>query len=193
LDIINPTFKLRDEEKNIFTFRRLDYEQILPMVREIVTPVTEIGFTINEITLKDSRISSSEYRRLKIQALPDAVDSMKDYVSKFFKDITGKIAPEIDPNIFSSKSKIAENIAELIDSVKYRADFIDRTERMRAYNYAKALGLRLQGFDKASISKETNCEICAEKNYEIELKNINVESVPPYRANSVAKIMNGIS
>jgi hypothetical protein len=146
-----------------------------------------------ELGLKDARLSVSEQRRLKIQAMPEAVDYMKSYVDKFFRDMTGKIAQEIDKNIFNQKSLIPQKINEIIDSVKYKADFIDKTERVRSYNYAKALGLRLLGFDKAAISKNTSCEICAEKNYEIDLKNIDIESVPPYHANSVAKIMNGIS
>jgi hypothetical protein len=69
LDIINPTFKLQDEENNIFTIRRKDYEQILPLVREIVTPVEEIGFTINELDLKDSRFSSGELSKTIKQTL----------------------------------------------------------------------------------------------------------------------------
>jgi hypothetical protein len=69
LNIINPTFKLQDEEKNIFTFRRLDYEKILQTVNEIVAPVQEIGFTINEVNLRDSRISSGELSKTLKQAL----------------------------------------------------------------------------------------------------------------------------
>jgi hypothetical protein len=69
LNIINPTFKLQDEEKNIFTFRRSDYEQILPLVNEIVAPVKDIGFTINEVNLRDSRISSGELSKTVKQAL----------------------------------------------------------------------------------------------------------------------------
>ena len=69
MDIINPTFKLQNEERNIFTLRRNDYEQILPLVREIVTPVEEIGFTINELALKDSRFSSGELSKTIKQTL----------------------------------------------------------------------------------------------------------------------------
>jgi hypothetical protein len=69
LDIINPTFKLQDEANNIFTIRRNDYEQILPLVREIVTPVEEIGFTITELDLKDSRFSSGELSKTIKQTL----------------------------------------------------------------------------------------------------------------------------
>ena len=69
MDIINPTFKLQNEENNIFTIRRKDYEQILPIVREIVAPVEEIGFTITELDLKDSRFSSGELSKTIKQTL----------------------------------------------------------------------------------------------------------------------------
>jgi len=69
LDIINPTFKLQDEANNIFTMRRKDYDQILPLVREIVAPVQEIGFTITELDLKDSRFSSGELSKTVKQTL----------------------------------------------------------------------------------------------------------------------------
>lgn len=59
MNIINPTFKLRDEH-NIFNIRRFDYDQLLPTIKEIVEPVKEIGFEINEVDLKDTRISSGE-------------------------------------------------------------------------------------------------------------------------------------
>ena len=69
MDIINPTFSLNDEVNNIFTLRKKDFEQILPIVREIVAPVEEIGFTINELDLKDSRFSSGELSRTVKQTL----------------------------------------------------------------------------------------------------------------------------
>jgi hypothetical protein len=60
LNIINPTFKIQDLDKNVFTIRQKDYDQILPLVQKIVKPVEEIGFEINEIDLKDSRFASGE-------------------------------------------------------------------------------------------------------------------------------------
>ena len=60
MQIVNPTFKLQNEDKNIFTIRKTEYENILPLVTQIVQPVTEIGFNILEITLKDLKFSSGE-------------------------------------------------------------------------------------------------------------------------------------
>jgi hypothetical protein len=69
LNIINPNLKVINEDWNIFTFRQRDYEQLLDSVREIVKPVEEIGFTITEIDLKDSRFSSGELSKTIKQTL----------------------------------------------------------------------------------------------------------------------------
>jgi DNA-directed RNA polymerase beta subunit len=69
LKIINPISTIHNEDKNIFTIRQLDYDQILPIVQKIVKPVEEIGFQINEINLKDSRFSSGELAKTLKQTL----------------------------------------------------------------------------------------------------------------------------
>lgn len=46
---------IKDEEHNIFTLRKRDYERMLPVIQEIVQPVTEIGFTIDKVEIKGSR------------------------------------------------------------------------------------------------------------------------------------------
>ncbi len=60
MNIINPIFKVQNEDNNIFTIRKLDYDNILPLATQILQPVTEIGFTITELDLRDSRFSSGE-------------------------------------------------------------------------------------------------------------------------------------
>jgi len=69
LNIINPTFKIQNEESNLFTIRQKDFEQILPLVQEIVKPVEEIGFNIIEVDLKESRFSSGELSKTIKQTL----------------------------------------------------------------------------------------------------------------------------
>ena len=61
--IINPVFKIQNEDNNIFTIRKTEYEKILPIISQIVKPVEEIGFQIVELGLKDSRFSSGEMSR----------------------------------------------------------------------------------------------------------------------------------
>jgi len=81
LNLINPIFKIQNKKKNIFTLREADYEQILPIVSEIVKPVEEIGFQINEVSLKDSRFSSGELSKtlkktlaIKLQKATSMID-----------------------------------------------------------------------------------------------------------------------
>ena len=69
MNIINPTFKIQDEDSNLFTIRQKDFDQILPIVQEIVKPVEEIGFNIVETDLKDSRFSSGELSKTIKQSL----------------------------------------------------------------------------------------------------------------------------
>ena len=69
MNIINPRFKILDEDKNIFKLRSKDFENMLPIVSKIIEPVTEIGFQITELDLKDSRFSSGELSKTIKQTL----------------------------------------------------------------------------------------------------------------------------
>ena len=46
---------IKDEDNNIFTLRKKDYERMLPVIQEIVQPVQEIGFSIDKVEIKSSR------------------------------------------------------------------------------------------------------------------------------------------
>lgn len=69
MKITNPVFKIQNEDRNIFTLRRLDYENILPVVTQILQPVSEIGFEITELDLRDSRFSSGELSKTLKQTI----------------------------------------------------------------------------------------------------------------------------
>lgn len=69
MKIINPTFKIQNEDDNIFTMRETDYQQILPVTRQILQPAIDLGFQLNELTLKDSRFSSGELSKTLKQTL----------------------------------------------------------------------------------------------------------------------------
>jgi len=69
LNLINPNFRIKNDEKNIFTFRQTDYAQILPIVSEIVKPVTELDFQITELDIKESRFTSGELSKTLKQTL----------------------------------------------------------------------------------------------------------------------------
>jgi DNA-directed RNA polymerase beta subunit len=63
LNIINPVFKLQNENRNLFTFRRNDYDNIQDMARQIIEPALELGFMIEEFELRPSRFTSGELSR----------------------------------------------------------------------------------------------------------------------------------
>jgi len=69
LKIINPTFKIKNQDHNIFSLRKEDYEQILPVVSEIVSPVKELGFEISELDIRESRFTSGELSKTLKQTL----------------------------------------------------------------------------------------------------------------------------
>jgi len=60
MDIINPVFKLRED--NVFRIRERDYSRLLCLTKEIFKPVEELGFT-TEIDLKEVRSFSGELSR----------------------------------------------------------------------------------------------------------------------------------
>ena len=140
--------------------------------------------------LSELRVPQADKTKLSDMYAIDAVSYMTVYVEKYFKDVKGKVARIIDNSLEENK---VDAVNELIQSIKYRADFIDKTERMRAYNYGKAIGLSYLGFKKAEINKDTECAVCAENDYTIDLTNFSIDTIPPYHPNSIAKITNGIS
>jgi len=69
LKLINPVFKIQDPNNNIFTIRKKDQDQLLTVTRQILQPAIDLGFTLNELTLKDSRFSSGELSKTVKQTL----------------------------------------------------------------------------------------------------------------------------
>ena len=69
MNIINPNFKIQNEDKNIFTLRENDYQQILPVTRQILQPAIDLGFQLNELDIKESRFSSGELSKTVKQTL----------------------------------------------------------------------------------------------------------------------------
>ena len=109
MNIINPNFKIHDDN-NIFTFRQKDYDNLLPTIKSIVEPVTEIGFQINELYIKNSRFSSGDLSKTIKQTL--IIQLQK---GTFNIDISLFIPKLIDNNyiIINGKRKIP--LFQLID------------------------------------------------------------------------------
>ncbi len=54
MKFINPTYKVKDE-KNIFTLRKQEYENLESTIREILKPAEELGFVITDFGMKESK------------------------------------------------------------------------------------------------------------------------------------------
>lgn len=68
MKFVNPNFKV-NEDVSIFNIRQKEYDTIKDKVSEIIKPVEELGFTIIELDLKDSRFSSGELNKTLKQNL----------------------------------------------------------------------------------------------------------------------------
>lgn len=65
LKIVNPGYKV-NENRNIFTIRKEEYDKIEEIVLEILKPAEELGFIISDFGIRESKFSSGElYRTLK--------------------------------------------------------------------------------------------------------------------------------
>jgi hypothetical protein len=138
--------------------------------------------------LDENHVNSLTYEYSEIQTHLDS------YLNKLSRDIKGRIYKTIDKMVDAdaTRREMAKEISTQVDSIKYRADFMDTTEKSRAYNFGKALGLKEQGYKAAKILKNDDCAICSEMPDEIDLTGLTLESVPPYHPNSKARVGKGI-
>jgi len=91
LEIVNPKFKV-NKEKNIFIIRKQEYDQLESNIREILKPAEELGFSINEFGIKDSRTSAGELEKslkknlvIKLQKGTSEID-LSMYIPKLVDD-----------------------------------------------------------------------------------------------------------
>lgn len=121
-------------------------------------------------------------------------DRLTHSISKYFKTIKGKIGQIIDKMVWEGEKRthIAERVGEALDSIKYRADFIDKTENIRAYNYGRALALKKMGYKEAKLELNKDCSICSEKSDTINLKQLDIDLIPPYHPNSKGLVGEGV-
>jgi len=60
MKIINPDFKIQNLENNIFTIRQIEYDNLENIIKKMLNPVEELGFTIKEFGFKENKINSFE-------------------------------------------------------------------------------------------------------------------------------------
>jgi len=147
LKIINPTFDIQNKEWNIFTMRKLDYENILHVAGEILKPTEALGFAIEELDLRDIRFSSGELSKtlkqnlvIKIKKGTSLID-LSIYIPKLIDDnyifVNGRRKIPLFqlydvPVITRGDSiKLRSNVATLIvsndkDSPRLKCNFLGR-------------------------------------------------------------------
>lgn len=138
--------------------------------------------------LRDSKLNSDAFEKVITQEFPIVKETTEEYIDKYMRDINGSVQNTIDRlvNIGATRDELKDAVSEAIDKIKYRGDFIDSTERMRAYNYGKAVGYFRNGFSRAEIIKDSDCESCKDSPDEINLLDLTIFDVPPYHPNSSA-------
>ena len=138
--------------------------------------------------LRDANVPAEDIERLITTDFQAVKDTTTHFINKYMKDINGKVQNTIDQMTWEGNSRTLMQAAvnEIFDKIKYRGDFIDATERMRAYNYGKAVGLKDRGFKKAEIIKDSNCASCADAPDEVNLEILSILDVPPFHPNSGA-------
>ena len=116
------------------------------------------------------------------------------FIDKYFKNFGGRVHNVIDKMVETGEPRksISNAITESIDKIKSRADSIERTESIRAYNYGKAVGLKSLGYQSAQLVLNQDCEICKEHPVTLRLDVLSLDDVPPYHPNSLGTVGEGI-
>ena len=140
--------------------------------------------------LRDAQVDIEDMEDLIFYNFQIVKDTTTHFINKYMKDINGKVQNTIDQMTWEGKTRteIQAAVADVFDKIKYRGDFIDATERARAYNYGKAVGLRSKGFTRAEVIKDSNCESCLSSPDEIDLQSLDIFDVPPFHPNSSATV-----
>jgi hypothetical protein len=103
------------------------------------------------------------------------------YVNRLFLDIDS----------ISQKKKTKEEIFNAIDSIKYRLDFIEKTEGARSYNWGVIAGLKELEYKEYSIDINDDSD-----SFEIEqskkvfsVEKARIDNIPPWHPNSTITVV----
>ncbi|MHA1802250.1 MAG: DNA-directed RNA polymerase subunit beta [Candidatus Heimdallarchaeaceae archaeon] len=176
MKIINPAFTIQNPEWNIFTIRKRDYENILPVAREILKAPEDLGFTLEELELRDIRFSSGELSKTLKQNLViklkkgNSLIDLSIYVPKLIDDnyvfINGRRKIplfqlyDIPLVTRGDNIKLRTNVATLILSVD------KESPRLKCNFLGRKVPFSLILLSYYSLDEITNLIDLANKNYE---------------------------
>lgn len=142
MNIINPNFKV-NEDKNIFNIRQKEFDNLEPLIRQTISPVEELGFTVKEFGIRESRYTAGDLSKtlkqnivIKLEKNSTDIDitlAMPTLVDKNYIVIGGrKKIPQFQlfdvPVITRGKStKIRTNVATIIVEEEKNPPFISVT------------------------------------------------------------------
>lgn len=94
-----------------------------------------------------------------------ADNKINDHVSRYIDKLRKDVVDQLDRHTIKSKEITNENavFANLImGALRHRAAQIDNSEIMRAYNYGKASGFRVRGFNRLTSRRHgtKDCNVC---------------------------------
>jgi hypothetical protein len=123
-------------------------------------------------------------------------DRIAFFINKLTTDTLQLIKRRVDPQLQDATiTKAIPNVVEQVhlsfDAVKYRTDYIWDTERRKAYNYGRVLGMR--HLNEQSFTYEaapnTNCEKCKTiHGRSVLVLNATLDDMPPLHPNSQTTI-----
>jgi hypothetical protein len=115
-----------------------------------------------------------------------ADNKINDHISNYVDKLRNDIIKQLDRHIIKSRNVNQANAtfaSLIIDSLRHRAAMIDNSEIMRSYNYGKASGFRVRGFDSI-VPKRHGTEECDQcDNHTLKYKSTDViifEDLPPF-------------
>lgn len=135
--------------------------------KELLTEIT--GYFYNGFI--KSNASKIYFENAKVKRMP--------FLRTHIRATLGRL--EDDLSVLLKKIDSIDNLKAVFDSIRYRANFIDRTEFYRAYNVGFQVGCEVQGIEKLGIESNLDCDICASKHKtEVKTNITNVLALAPF-------------
>jgi len=109
-------------------------------------------------------------------------DRANHYVSRLANHVVSSLKRRVNND--TDPAEIARATRAVLESFRYRTDFIEDVEIRKAYSLGVAYGLRAQQVDEIySVARKEACSACKSHHAQpIELEHVVMDDVPPYHA-----------
>jgi len=123
--------------------------------------------------------------------LPLTDGVIEDHINKYIIKLKDDLNRGIQRNIIkgTNSNKVNANITDLVfKALKHRANMIDDSELMKAFNYGVASGLRASGAENivSVVHKDSDCSICKDQTLFYKQSDVIIyEELPPFHPHCV--------